>query len=261
MNQQQIDRAADALITATRDKRRISALPEGCRPANEDEAIAICEAIAAKFTGQVAGWKMGAADPSARQKLGLRQPFTGMIGSEAVYETPAKFRHADLLRPVVESEYAFRMARDLPTRDKPYTRQEVEDAIAALHIGIEVPESRFADDHGMGGLATVSDSGAVGRYVMGAAHKDWQGFDLVGQEVVLRINGQEAGRGTGASVMGHPAEAMTWFANYVAQRGTPLKAGQFVSTGSCTGIIPVRPGDSVVADFGPMGRVEVDFAA
>lgn len=261
MNPQEIERAADALIAAARERRRIPTLPEGCRPASEAEAVAICDAIARKADDAVAGWKIGAADPAARAKLGLKLPFTGMIGRQAVHDSPARFRHADLLRPVVESEYAYRMARDLPPRGRPYAREEVERAVAALHIGIEVPESRLGDAHGLGALAVVCDSGGVGRYVLGPGYEDWRGFDLVGQEVVLTINGREAGRGTGASVMGHPAEALTWFANYLAEKGEGLKEGQFVSTGSCTGILPVQPGDRVVADFGPLGQVRVDFEA
>lgn len=261
MNAAQIERAADALLAANRERRRIPDLPEGCRPANEEEAIAICDAVTRKTTGAVGGWKMGAADPTARQKLGLKEPFTGMILSELVYETPASFPFASLLRPVVESEYAFRMADDLPPRGTPYDREEVSRAIAALHVGIEVPESRLADGHTLGGLGTVADLGAVGRYVMGKGYAEWRDFDLVGQDVVLWINGKEAGRGTGASVMGHPLDAMTWFANYLARKAGGLKAGQFVSTGSCTGIIPAKPGDSCVADFGPLGKVQVDFPA
>ncbi len=261
MTPEQIDRAADALIAAARERRRIPSLPDGCRPTTEEEAIAICDAVAAKAGDKIAGWKIGAADPAARAKLGLKLPFTGMIGAGAVYQSPASFRHADLLRPVVESEYAFRMADDLPPRDRPYSREEVERAVAALHIGIEVPESRLGDEHGLGGFAVVCDSGGVGRYVIGRGYEDWRDIDMIGPEVVLRINGEEAGRGTGASVMGHPLEALTWFANYLAGKGEGLKAGQFVSTGSVTGIIPVKPGDSVVADFGPLGDVRVDFPA
>jgi 2-keto-4-pentenoate hydratase len=261
LTSEQIDRAADALIAATKDRRRIPELPDGCRPTGEPDAIAICEAVARRNVGTIAGWKVGAADPVARQKLGLSMPFTGAIGADAVDQDPATYRHADLLRPVVESEYAFRMARDLPPRDTPYTREEVEAAIGALHIGIEVPESRFADGHTLGALGTVSDSGAVGRYVLGKGYEDWRRFDLTGQDVVLRIDGAEAGRGTGASVMGHPVEALTWFANFLSGRGQTLKAGQFVSTGSCTGIIPVKPGASVVADFGPAGQVRAEFKA
>ena len=35
-----------------------------------------------------------------------------------------------------------------------------------------------------------------------------------------------------------------------------LKAGDIVSTGTCTGIDAIKPGDEVIADFGSLGRVE-----
>ena len=37
------------------------------------------------------------------------------------------------------------------------------------------------------------------------------------------------------------------------------RAGDIVTTGTCTGFQPVAPGDSVTADFGTLGRVEVSF--
>ncbi len=257
MTPENVARAADALAAAARDRKRIS-LDGDLRPAAEKDAVAICERLIAG-TKEIGGWKMGAADPAARAKLGIELPFIGAIPSSALDRSPATYRFADMMRPVVESEYAFRMGRDLPRRDKPYTRAEIEDAVEALVIGIEVPESRLADGHGLGGLGAVTDHGGVGRYVLGESFRDWRGIDLIGQPVVLTIAGQERGRGTGASVMGHPVDALTWFANHVAARGNGLKAGQFVSTGSCTGIIPVEAPGQVVADFGPLGRVEATF--
>jgi 2-keto-4-pentenoate hydratase len=52
---------------------------------------------------------------------------------------------------------------------------------------------------------------------------------------------------------------MVWLANQQARMGRGLKAGDIVSTGTCTGIAAVRPGDEAVADFGQLGRVEITF--
>src|SRR6266446_101837 len=45
----------------------------------------------------------------------------------------------------IEAEIAFRLARDLPKRDKPYTRDEIVAAIASMHPAIELVDTRFAD--------------------------------------------------------------------------------------------------------------------
>jgi 2-keto-4-pentenoate hydratase len=50
---------------------------------------------------------------------------------------------------------------------------------------------------------------------------------------------------------------MVWLANQQSRFGRGLKAGDIVSTGTCTGLDRVKPGDRVVADFGSLGRVEI----
>ena len=50
-----------------------------------------------------------------------------------------------------------------------------------------------------------------------------------------------------------------WLANEGARSLGGLRAGQWVTTGSCTGTVMVAPGTVVVADFPGVGRAEVKF--
>ena len=52
---------------------------------------------------------------------------------------------------------------------------------------------------------------------------------------------------------------MVWLANQQSKSGRGLKAGDIVSTGTCTGLDGVKPGDHVLADFGSLGSVEAKF--
>ena len=67
------------------------------------------------------------------------------------------------------------------------------------------------------------------------------------------------GTGTGERALGDPMNVLLWLANQQSAAGRGLKAGEIVSTGTCTGLDPVRPGDRVQADFGDLGRVEIFF--
>ena len=69
----------------------------------------------------------------------------------------------------------------------------------------------------------------------------------------MRINGDRRGRGAGA--LADPMNVMVWLANQQSRFGRGLKAEEIVSTG--TGLDAVKPGDAVVADFGPLGCVEL----
>src|SRR5207247_6537000 len=60
--------------------------------------------------------------------------------------SPARFKAAELLDPLVECEFFVTLARDLPPRQAPWTLPEVTDAIAEVHAGIEVAECRYRRD-------------------------------------------------------------------------------------------------------------------
>jgi 2-keto-4-pentenoate hydratase len=79
---------------------------------------------------------------------------------------------------------------------------------------------------------------------------------VVGRAV---INGKEAGRGTGADVLGHPHNALAWLANHLAADGRGLHAGQIVLTGSLVKTVWLNAGDSVVMELSGLGTVAADF--
>ena len=74
------------------------------------------------------------------------------------------------------------------------------------------------------------------------------------------INGEEAGSGSGADVLGHPHNALAWLANHLAQEGKGLHAGQIVLTGSLVKTIWLKAGDTVKMELDGLGTVEATFA-
>ena len=52
---------------------------------------------------------------------------------------------------------------------------------------------------------------------------------------------------------------MAWLANELPKYGGTLKAGDRVSTGVCTDVYEGKAGDSVRADFGILGGVDLVF--
>ncbi|MGB8488519.1 MAG: fumarylacetoacetate hydrolase family protein, partial [Xanthobacteraceae bacterium] len=79
---------------------------------------------------------------------------------------------------------------------------------------------------------------------------------IVGRAVV---NGKEAGRGTGADVLGHPHNALAWLANHLAAEGKGLHAGQIVLTGSLVKTVWLKAGDDVVMELEGLGQVAAKF--
>ena len=75
------------------------------------------------------------------------------------------------------------------------------------------------------------------------------------------INGAEAGRGSGADVLGHPHHALAWLANHLAAEGRGLHAGQMVLTGSLVKTVWLVAGDAVEIELSGLGRVSAEFRA
>ncbi|NQV81848.1 MAG: hypothetical protein HQ495_14925, partial [Alphaproteobacteria bacterium] len=61
-------------------------------------------------------------------------------------------------------------------------------------------------------------------------------------------------------VLGGPITALTWFVNILSNKGRGLAAGEIVTTGTCTGFIPLKRGDTVHVDFGDLGYVGATLA-
>jgi 2-keto-4-pentenoate hydratase len=75
----------------------------------------------------------------------------------------------------------------------------------------------------------------------------------------LSIAGEVRQEGTGAVVLGDPVKVLEWLVNALSASGLGVLPGQFVMTGTMTGLHAPKPGETAVADFGDLGKVEVVF--
>ena len=73
--------------------------------------------------------------------------------------------------------------------------------------------------------------------------------------VAMRRNGEVVAEGTGKAVLGSPLKALTWFVNEASTYCGGVKAGEFVTTGTCIIPMAVAPGDEVTVDYGELGTM------
>lgn len=260
MHSRSEDELAALLATLRREGRQQSGLAPALVPGDEAAAYRVARKVADRLGWQTGGWKIAANKPDMQRRLRTNSPIYGRVFSQFIHESPAAFETARLSHPIAECEYIVRLATDLPARDAPYGRDEVETAVASVHPGVEVAECRFAHDDRFPPLpAILADGSGSGSLVLGPAIEDWTNRDIVSQPVVLSVNGVEKRRGTASEAVDHPLVSLTWLANALSRAGTGLKAGEVVSTGTCTGMQLARPGEEHRADFGPFGEVRISF--
>jgi 2-keto-4-pentenoate hydratase len=243
-------RAATLLIEARQSGKGLAGLPADCRPRNAEEAYAIQDAGAHRL-GTIQGWKTGA--PGSEAEPAYAPIFTVLAG-------PGRFPAKTQRVFGIEAEVAFRLARDLPSRAKRYSRDEVVSAIASMHPAVELVDSRFADWQKVDALSKVADNQSNGALIYGPEVANWQNLDLdlARPPITVTIDGSEAARTTGNSG-GDPLRLLTALANHCAGRTGGLRKGDMITTGSITGVAFASPGAAVIADFGPLGAVRLEF--
>lgn len=242
---------AAALIARARERARpIDGFPDLLRaPA---DGYRVQDALARR--SGVAGWKVGALTAFQQRRLGVAQPVAAPLLAPFVKPSPARFAAGAFIHPTVEAEFAFVLGRDLPPRGAGYTADDIGRAVAAICPAIEVVDARVRG--ATPPPVAIADFLGNGAFVHGAAQEDWRRFDLRDHPVVLQV-GTRAAAGSSAAILGNPLAAVLILANAQPPVAGGLKAGQIVTTGSCTGITAIEPGEEAVADFGPLGQVRV----
>ena len=228
-------------------------------PTSQEEAYAIQDAIV-RLSGQHRrGYKVGSTSMEAQRLLGTDQPGAGPLLEAYVHASPATIAIVPEQMPAIEGEFAFRLAQDLPSRPELYMMSEIVSAIDGVTGAIEVVGTRFSGGlEGKGRLLTTADGGVNVALITGA----WVNYtaqDLRQYGVTVTINSVQKGAGTGTRALGDPLNVLLWLVNHQSARKVGLKAGEIVSTGTCTGLDSVHPGDIARADFGKLGAVEIEF--
>lgn len=250
MIKEQIEEAC-RLLCAARGGPPLHELPQSCRPQSDADAYQIQDAVAHRLGETIGGWKVGAASPATAA-------FCAPIYASRIRPSPASYGPAELRLIGIEAEIAFRLKRDLPAHTATRDRAELAAAVS-LHPAIEVVDSRYVDFRSLDRPSILADNFSNGGLVYGAAVEGWEALDLALTTMTITEDGEPfANSGNGARR--DPIGALADFAGLMNGRGG-AKAGTIVTTGSWTGLVFTRRGARILADFGPLGRVEVAFPA
>lgn len=259
--------APDLLAQARIKHKRLPELAAPVRPNTPAEAYVIQDALVdrwlAHYGGSVIGYKVACTNVTAQRQLNVDAPFAGRLLSafffESLSDRPARVEASKFFMRVVEAEFAFEMAHDLPPKSEPRSRQEIAAAVKGVLPGIEIVDSRFDEWTTIGAPSLIADNACNAAWVKGKLVTDWQALDLAAQAVRVMVNGKLSREGSGSNALGHPLNALEWLVNSLSTRGLGLQAGQFITTGVTTEVYMAERGDRITADFGPVGSVDLEF--
>lgn len=143
----QISKAAEFITDLRFGLRQEPQIPESFRPDNIASGYAVQEEVLGrllkKYGGSVVGYKVACTNKLAQELLGTDMPFYGKLLSPFVYQSPARLNAQDFSMRLIEAEFSFQLARDLPQKGAPYDKESVAGAVAAILPSIEIVDTRY----------------------------------------------------------------------------------------------------------------------
>ena len=205
---------------------------------------------------RLVGRKIGLTSKAMQQATGITEPDYGVMFDDTVYENGSQIAFDSFSNVRIEVELAFVLKAPLEGPncsifDVLRATEYVVPALEVLNSHIELEGRTIVD--------TISDNAAYGGMVIGGNPMAPDAIDLRWVSALLYRNETIEETGVAAGVLNHPATGVAWLANKFHQHGSRLEAGEIILAGSFTRPMWVSRGDSVLADYGPMGTITCRF--
>jgi 2-keto-4-pentenoate hydratase len=254
-----IENIAKTLLEAEKSKNAVPPLTAQYENLNVTDAYNVqLEVLKRKLElgRTVIGKKVGLTSVAMQQMLGVDEPDYGHLLDDMKVANGGTVKLSNLLSPKIEAEIGFVLGEDL--KGPNVTFLDVLMATKYVVPTLEIIDSRIADWK-IGLIDTVADNGSSAMVVVGEQMTDINGIDLRSVGMTFFKNNEMVATGSGAAALGHPAHAIAWLANKLHEFDITLKAGELILPGALSAAIAVGKGDTVSAQFGPVGSVSITF--
>ncbi|HWI30162.1 MAG TPA: 2-oxo-hepta-3-ene-1,7-dioic acid hydratase [Microbacterium sp.] len=250
---------ADELAAAERDRKTVPLLTARYPGMTVEDSYAVQKVWRERGIAagrHPVGRKIGLTSKVMQVATGISEPDYGAIFADMVFESGAVIEHGRFSNVRIEVELAFVLGEALEGPDATLfdvlrATEYVVPALEILSSRIEMPGRTIVD--------TISDNAAMGGMVYGGNPVTIGEVDLRWVSALLYRNETIEDSGVAAAVLNHPANGVAWLANKLAAHGTRLEAGEMILAGSFTRPMWVEQGDTVHADYGPLGTISCRF--
>lgn len=229
----------EQVIAALHDARshgEPAQLVHGDVPAESAAAYAVAMAQVA----DVAGWKIGGANPWSRAVFDNQEVFVGPLAPHEISQDCETLSLAGLVAPLAEPEVILEIADP--------DGKTIAERFSRMGLGFEIPASVLPEMLKPVLMGQICDRAGAGHLWFSAV----QPFDADRLSTPFEAQfAQNEGSPTVArssNVIGGPLGAAEAFLNVARRYGLPVARGQWVATGGLCPAVPVTPGDQLRLD-------------
>lgn len=259
LTEQQRNSAVESLLESHRTKKQGPRPSEVFPEIEIEDSYAISSMVAQKRVregARIIGHKIGLTSKAMQAASKIDEPDYGYIFDDLLIENGARVPFENYCVPRVEPELTFVLKA--PLKGPGVGLIDVLRATEYVVPSIEIIDARVTEPRRI--FDTVADNGAAAGLVLGGRPVRPDEVDLRWVGAIFHRNSDIEETGIAAGVLGHPAMAVAWLANKLAPFGTVLEPGHLLLSGSFTRPVWAAKGDTLLADFGPLGTVSVQFA-
>ena len=230
-------------------------------PTDLTPAAAACsrakyQAATARVSGPLVGYKAGLTNPAVQKRFNTDKPVWGSLGQAMLMSSPAKLPAQFGARPVFEADLLVRVKH--ASINQATTPEQVLANVDQIVPFIELPDLLVQKPAELNGNALTAINVGARLGVTGqplnvpadAAAQAVLARQLADMRVQLRdASGKAIAEGKGSDVLGNPLNAVVWLAGALKADGQALKAGQYVSLGSFSPLLPPKAGLQVSVHY------------
>ncbi|MFT3956414.1 MAG: 2-oxo-hepta-3-ene-1,7-dioic acid hydratase [Piscinibacter sp.] len=212
---------------------------------------------------RIKGRKIGLTSRAMQLSSQIDEPDYAPLMDDMFFAQGGDIPVSRFIAPRVEVELAFVLGK--PLKGPGVTLCDVLAATEYVTPALEIIDARIEQfDRETKAprkvFDTISDFAANAGIVLGGRPVKPDALDLRWVGAMLFKNGVVEETGLAAGVLNHPATGVAWLADKIAPYDEQLNAGDVVLAGSFTRPTPAVAGDTLHADYGPLGTVSFRFA-
>ena len=257
-----------AALFAAYAARTPAATPQGLSPADGECSRAKLQGLLEKQFGKPVGYKAGLTNPAVQKRFNATAPVWGSLYAHMLLKDGAVVEANFGARPLFEADLLVRVADSAINDAKSPT--DVMASISEVIPFIELPDLVVQAPPQLNGAAVTAINvgarlGVLGKAILVPSTRgERQALQdaLRDMVAIVKADGVELDRGKGSDVLDHPLNAVVWLVQDLARHGVRLKAGDLISLGSFSKLLPPKPGmavDVVYEGLPGTPRVQVSF--